>query len=435
MTGVESSSPPFSGPSLTTKKRWVPQRGEGTEALSQRHRALNFFPQLAGRDVPAHGKSGRSVLARVHSVGVGKPKKTLWPLDGHTKAKHHLLTSYTNAWFAIVGQVFEHLLVVDGFAGPGEYENGEPGSPMLLLDSFIAQPPSTTAKAEFLFIEMDRRRAEHLQGLVAERPPSPQWSAEVITGNFSTVFPERWEAFRRLHPAAPVFAFIDPFGAGEDAANLATEIVATPSTEVLIYVPTAFLYRFHGEADFTNTMDKLYGGRERWEPAFQLEGLELRRFLQDAFAARMQESCKWVRFFEITPAGSPNSYTLFFGTNNKLGLERMKDAMWKVDPHGGTRFRDHTMVDEPVLFEPEPPLGALERQLQAHFADRPFSIEQAKDFTLFKTAFRHNAHLKKMLKEAEKAGRLEPHKPKPGRRPNTYPAGTWVRFVPSLALS
>ncbi|WP_260326384.1 hypothetical protein [Streptomyces sp. TLI_185] len=31
---------------------------------------------------------------------------------------------------------------------------------------------------------------------------------------------------------------------------------------------------------------------------------------------------------------------LIFGTQHELGLEKMKDAMWKVDPSYGVRYRD-----------------------------------------------------------------------------------------------
>jgi hypothetical protein len=73
-----------------------------------------------------------------------------------------------------------------------------------------------------------------------------------------------------------------------------------------------------------------------------------------------------VRSFEITPAAEAggNTYYLFFGTGSQMGLRRMKDAMWKVDPEAGQAFRDSTLVDHPVLFEQEPGLGRLEEMLR-----------------------------------------------------------------------
>lgn len=373
-------------------------------------------------------------LCRIWSVP--KPSETLWPLKRHTLAKHQLLVAYLDAWIGIVGQRFRHMLLVDGFAGPGEYADGEDGSPIRMLKAYRERPDldRVAASPHFLFIEADPRRADHLRDLVPEAGSGERWTHEVVTGDFSREFPARLAEFRRKHPQEPVFAFIDPFGAGDEAAELASELVQSPRAEVLIYVPTSFLNRFATQPDFEQTMDKLYGSRERWIAAREIPaGPARRQFLQNAFAERMQESCKWVRFFEITPAEGTNSYTLFFGTSHPLGLERMKDAMWKLDPDGGASFRDSTMVDEPVLFEPEPLLSRLESQLREKFGFDDFSIEQAEEFTLFETAFRHNGHLKATLREAETSGRLEPVTARPTKR-KTYGEGTVVRFLPQLGL-
>ena len=76
-----------------------------------------------------------------------------------------------------------------------------------------------------------------------------------------------------------------------------------------------------------------------------------------------------MRSFEITPAAQVggNTYYLFFGTSSKMGLRRMKDAMWKVDPASGERFRDSTLADHPVLFEREPDVTRLHEMLGEKF--------------------------------------------------------------------
>ena len=49
---------------------------------------------------------------------------TLWKLDEHTIGKHMVLKAYMQAWLPVMGLTNEKILVVDGFAGPGEYEGG-----------------------------------------------------------------------------------------------------------------------------------------------------------------------------------------------------------------------------------------------------------------------------------------------------------------------
>ena len=55
--------------------------------------------------------------------------QTLWPLEPQTLGKHLVLRNYLNGWFPILGRWNDRLLFVDGFAGPGEYDGGEKGSP------------------------------------------------------------------------------------------------------------------------------------------------------------------------------------------------------------------------------------------------------------------------------------------------------------------
>lgn len=376
----------------------------------------------------------RSVLAPRHSVDVSKPKGTLWPLKRHTLAKHHLLIGYLDAWVGIVGHKFPHALLVDGFAGPGEYEGREKGSPLKILDAYLLRPDRDKLRTyfKFLFIEQDEARATYLRGLVEEAEPRDGWNAEVVHGDFADVLPGRLADFRTRHPNAPVFAFIDPFGAGDEAADLASELIAVPRSEVLIYIPTTFLHRFTTREGFDQTMDRLFGSRERWEAAGALVGDARKQFLQNAFEDRMRESYAFVRAFEIVPKDGRNGYTLFFGTGKELGLRRMKASMWKLDPYNGASFRDSATVDHPVLFDPKPDLARLERDLSEHFESRAFPIEEAEDFTLHKTAFRDDAHLKQTLAKAERENRLELVSAKEGRKPGTFPPGTVVQFAMTL---
>src|SRR5690606_29674209 len=135
-----------------------------------------------------------------------------------------------------------------------------------------------------------------------------------------------------------------------------------------------------------------------------------------------------VRAFEIVPARGGNSHFLFFGTGSKRGLERMKEAMWKLDPVDGQTFRDSTLVGQLVLFSVEVDTAPLFRALKERFGTSPFTIEQALDFTLCETPYLPSHLKQRTLAPAERRGELEPVNPKPKRRARTYPPGTRIRF-------
>ena len=73
----------------------------------------------------------------------------------------------------------------------------------------------------------------------------------------------------------------------------------------------------------------------------------------------------------------------------------------------------------------------LLEDLLAHFGTETFTtIEQAEEYTLLHTPFRHNGHLKRLtLAPAERDGDLEPVDASPRRRRCTYARGTKLRFT------
>src|SRR3990167_8475993 len=95
------------------------------------------------------------------------PKETRWPIEPHTKVKHLILGLYLKAWLPIMATHNGCIMFIDGFAGPGRYEGGEEGSPLIALRTLLDHPhfrqPQPNRKVEFLFIEEDRRREAALR--------------------------------------------------------------------------------------------------------------------------------------------------------------------------------------------------------------------------------------------------------------------------------
>ena len=62
--------------------------------------------------------------------------EVLWELGEHTLGKHLVLRKYLDAWYPILGRRHPRIAFIDGFAGPGEYEGGEEGSPVIAMKAF-----------------------------------------------------------------------------------------------------------------------------------------------------------------------------------------------------------------------------------------------------------------------------------------------------------
>jgi three-Cys-motif partner protein len=102
-------------------------------------------------------------------AGVPTPDSLLWERDLHTEAKHRLYKRYLQAWYRILLHSFPRgVTYADGFAGPGEYIGGHPGSPVIAVRAALeSDPPPTRQKPVYLlFAEKDERRAAHLRGVL-----------------------------------------------------------------------------------------------------------------------------------------------------------------------------------------------------------------------------------------------------------------------------
>jgi hypothetical protein len=93
--------------------------------------------------------------------------------------------------------------------------------------------------------------------------------------------------------------------------------------------------------------------------------------------------------FEMVDEGG-HSLFLMFGTTSERGLHRMKDAMWKVDPHNGVRYRDPRDPGQMLLdLEIEPNTGPLERGILGHLGEAgPRTVDQLRRYALLQTVYR-----------------------------------------------
>ena len=132
---------------------------------------------------------------------------TTWPRDEHTKAKHDLLLAFFNKWVSVHSEWFARrggglVRIYDGFAGPGVYDGGEAGSPVILLRALCVHPRLrehwTSVDYELSFVEKDARRAatlreqlEHVEaGLRDESNWSERISWSVTCGNYEDHVPQ-----------------------------------------------------------------------------------------------------------------------------------------------------------------------------------------------------------------------------------------------------
>ncbi len=367
------------------------------------------------------------------------PKTTVWDLEPHTRAKHEILERYMQAWTPILTLGgFKQVLYIDGFAGPGRYSAGEPGSPVIALRAALEHRDRINAYVLFYFVEKDGRRADVLEQVVAEIERPDNFRVKVVgNSTFEEAFEElhRWYGERGM-VLPPTFAFIDPFGWTGVPFDVVRRILGCRSCEVMVTFMYEEINRFIGHPDQGANFDSFFGTGE-WRDGIDIQDPRARnRFLHDLYMKQLREvaGARFVRSFEMRNERDVTDYFLFYATNNPVGLRKMKEAMWKVDESGEFSFSDATNPDQLILFAKEPRFDVLRKQVLARFAGSAPTVRDVEEFVVAETAFRETHYKRHVLKELELADPplLEVLDAPPGRRPGTYAdLSLRVRFVAS----
>lgn len=127
--------------------------------------------------------------------------------------KHGLLTRYAHyfagrAGFATQGRV----AFIDGYAGEGRYQDGSPGSP-LLLASQATRVQMLGRDVKLAFVERGEDRRQELRESLAEAGIQPD---QLLGGDLDEVIDGLLDRYARH----AVLVFVDPFGLAVDRSTL-----------------------------------------------------------------------------------------------------------------------------------------------------------------------------------------------------------------------
>ncbi len=360
------------------------------------------------------------------------PTTTLWPLEDHTRGKHMVLRAYMDAWLPIILSRFEKAMFVDAFAGPGEYEKGEPGSPIIALNA-LAQHSSKhrlIGQIHYVFIEEDADRFGHLEDVIARQRKKGAVPSicDISTYNdtFAQVLPRLIEPISSDH--IPAFVMIDPFGVSGFGMEHIRALMDYPSIEVYVSFMYEYIDRFKDHPNFEPHLDDLFGCRDWQQGIVMPEGKARKEFFYGLYRKRLKLSgARHVLNFELYD-GNRLKYALFFATQNDQGCDKMKQAMWKVAPTGGYSFRSDKLGQ--LSFESGVvDFKELERALISEFEmNQPTAIESIEEFMRSDSVLFHSGHLRSHLTDMERVSTLIVEK-SPRKRRSAFPPGTILRFV------
>lgn len=401
--------------------------------ISAEHPTLPEDPN----EVTSHAKLESHCLYSANWFGCGwfggdseEMAKTLWKLEPHTVGKHLVLRAYLNAWLPIISSASSRIVIIDGFAGPGEYNGGEEGSPQIALRALVDHSATIKAEVVYWFIESDADRATHLEKVLdGWRPKLPSNAkVKVVTGTFDDTMKGVFDHLdEKKSVLAPAFVMVDPFGVSSTPMSVIRKLLKHPRCEIYFSLMYEWINRFKQTPEFEKPLDELFGCPD-WRDLTGIEDPNARRVaFYQLYETKLREAgAEHVVHFDIFD-GNRLKYSIFFASQHDLGADRMKAAIWKAAPQGDFAFRGSQTPQLNLVVSPS--FEPLMQQLREEFGDDQWHpISNVERFVRSDKTDYHVGQLKtKTLKPMETAG-LVVVDPTTRKRAGTFPDGCKLKF-------
>lgn len=233
-----------------------------------------------------------------------------------------------------------HVIYVDGFCGPGEYTGGEDGSPVLAAKrASEAAEQFPGFKATLFFIDQDQEVLAHLETLGSVAAPHQNVSINLLRGDFLGEL-DKILSYLKLHPRAPIFSFVDPFGFGQSPYEKLKLLMHNSSSELFINFMCGFMNRFkdHHDEDVRDKIREMIGIEDLSQFKSSSDPIgEMCRL----FEINLRKLGKHTLKFAMRDEGNIRDNAFFFCGRNALGFKKIKEAMWRIDPIHGSEFSAH----------------------------------------------------------------------------------------------
>ncbi|PSL42296.1 three-Cys-motif partner protein [Chitinophaga niastensis] len=289
----------------------------------------------------------------------------------HSEAKVRLLGEYVKRYLNIISNdgYTEVINMHDLFCGPGLYDNGGHGSPLVILKhvkqtyyTIIDKSSRKRPKINCYFNDLDKSKTEILNQSIKDGSLHYPVIGELnLSNNDYKVavvdLKDRFEKFKNEKS----FVFIDPYGYKELVAGDIQGLLGKhKKSEVLIWLPIQFMYRFADEGtpavlkNFMTElgiMDEAKKTKNVWE-FISLLNTGFQNFLGNAF---------FVDHFSLKKEEN-TVFCLFFFTSHIKGFEKMLESKWEIDTEQGRGWQYSGII--PSLFS-EQKTNELEATLKS----------------------------------------------------------------------
>lgn len=329
----------------------------------------------------------------------------------HSEVKVRLLKLYLEKYLNILthSPYFNEIYVYDLFCGEGIYEDGGKGSPVIILETINAihsvSKVSDRKTGHFIcnFNDFEGSKVDKLQAIIVEKRLFKEELGKLncTKEDYQLLLPKVVAKVSRLKKDK-AFIFIDPYGYKDISVKHILSLVENKKTEVLLFLPTQFMFRFETKGtpeslkDFINELVP----KEEWPKSET--GIDFIESLRDGFRGALGKDF-FVDSFIITRDRN-QFFSLFFFTSHIYGFDRMLESKWEIDAEEGRGW----YYEDASLFNDQPKKPntlKFERSLMSFLKGKYRTNGEIYEFTVRNGHL--TSHANDILAKAQTEGHLE----------------------------
>ena len=263
----------------------------------------------------------------------------------HSKAKVELYGSYLAKYLNIISRdgYTKKIFIYDLFCGEGVYENNGKGSPVIALETVqnnFGSNPYYCPNMKVLFNDLDAEKIAKLKNVTTTLEYPEKCVVHFESEDYQLLLPKVTAEIGAFRNEKGV-VFIDPYGYKEIKLDDIKNLLLSKKTEVLLFLPCQFMFRFANSA-----VDDATGGKEH-----------LHKFIKEVFGENAPEFKNSLDFIDALKKGfkeylkhyyvdtftlereKGQFFALFFFTSHIKGFEKMLETKWELDESQGRGFR------------------------------------------------------------------------------------------------
>lgn len=307
-------------------------------------------------------------------------------LLNHSEAKVRLLNEYLKRYLNIIcnDRYTQKIEVFDLFCGEGLYENGGEGSPLVIMRAikdihFVNIAKSNLIpKIDCYFNDIDANKVKKVQNAIKTKSLHYDRFGKLT---FSSIdykdylidLGNRISKFKN----EKAFIFIDPYEYKHIKVSHIQKLMAGNKSEVLLWLPTQFMYRFEKNGTplaLKDFIEEIVPFKD-WKSSDSVWNFvgEMKNGFQNALGNNY-----FVDHFTIQKDNN-TVFCLFFFTSHIRGFEKMLEAKWQIDTEQGKGW-DYS-GNQPTLFYSQK-TNPLEEKLAAYLSKKQRTNGEIFEFTL-----------------------------------------------------